>query len=395
MIRPSAYPIFDPAGIAASKPTNSVKVIQTEGMHDSAIITLVGAAMDAPELQPGTPVQMQYGWSSVDLEWFYGYVDHIESHYDRSLADASTTEDVVCLGASYSLKEPFTGSWTGVRASDLVKRIADRYFLSTVVEDDDCTWPQVANPGYSAWTFFTQLASKVGYSLACNKTLIRFNSVDLAMRRYSSSMPVFKSRKVAPSYAEQTLTQFKALTGESPGVSDNVKSVRYISGMNLATGQIVGATNDSTSMSSLGKTAIYPFFSEQISTAVVSGQGHAQNILAGMTEANRFSYQATATLSGLTAVHQGMPVVISGIDTNSDGVWWVQEVSHNILNESYSLEVCLGRDSKGDSGLRPSQGTSIAFTPRNPLSYSIANAPPTRLVTNRWRAAYQSNVGLS
>jgi hypothetical protein len=84
--------------------------------------------------------------------------------------------------------------------------------------------------------------------------------------------------------------------------------------------------------------------------------------------------------------------VISGIDTNHDGTWWVQEVTHKIAQSSYSMDVSLGRDAIGDDGTRPIQGSSVAFTPLNPFAYTIANAPPTILVNNRWRAAYASNV---
>jgi len=145
----------------------------------------------------------------------------------------------------------------------------------------------------------------------------------------------------------------------------------------------------------MGYNSVYPFFGQQISDQVVTSQYHAQAILSGLTQKNRFHYQATATLSGLTTVRQGMPIVITGIDTNQDGMWWVQEVTHKIGSEGYSMDVCLGRDSLGDSGQRPVHGTAVAYTPKNPFAYAITNAPATRLLNRRWRAATQSNVDVS
>jgi hypothetical protein len=241
----------------------------------------------------------------------------------------------------------------------------------------------------------TQLATKVGYSLACNQSQIRFTSADLGLLRYWSGMPVFRSRNTAPTYADQTISNFSTVQGETLPVPGHQKAIRTITGINRR-GQIVGAVDDGSSLpSQLGQSSVYPFFGQQISDQVVTSQAHAQAILTGMTQANRFNYQATATLSGTTSVRQGMPIVISGIDSNQDGMWWVQEVTHKILSEGYSMDVCLGRDSLGDSGQRPIQGSAVAYTPQNPYAYSIVNAPATQLLNKRWRAATMSNVNVS
>lgn len=394
MINAVANVVFDPAGAASQKVVQTVKILQTEGMHDSAIVTLRGAATEAPELAPGTPVQIQYGWANVDTDWFYGYIDHVETRYDRAVTDPMTFEDVVCLGSSYTLKDPFIGAWTNVQASSLVKQIANQYLLSTAIEDNDTVWPQLASTGESAWVFLTELAQRTGYSLACNKTMIRFISVDLAMRGYWQTMPTFLTRNSAQTIFQQTISKFKTLTGEALDLSGHTKSVRSITGLDLRTGQIIGAVNDGSNIVPLGQNMVYPFFHDQISTSVVSNQSHANAVLEGMAQNNRFSYQATATLSGLTAVKQGVPVLLSGIDANSDGTWWVQEVTHNLGQPGYFMDVSLGRDAKGDTGLRPNTGTSVAFTPQNPFAYVVSNAPPSILVNQRWRAAYQSNVDI-
>jgi hypothetical protein len=97
----------------------------------------------------------------------------------------------------------------------------------------------------------------------------------------------------------------------------------------------------------------------------------------------------------MTVVKQGMPIILNGIDSNNDGIWWVHEVTHKISTVGYSMDVVLGRDSKGDNGMRPVQTPGVAFSPRNPLSYAVGNPPPTKLVNNRWRAAFSSNVNIT
>jgi phage protein D len=394
-MRSAATAIFDPAGRASQQIINQVKVMMTEDMHDTAIITLRGASASAPELQPGTPVQMQYGWLGADMDWFYGYIDHIEHHYDRTISDLSTLEDVVCLGASYSLKDPYIGGWTDVQASSLVALVAKKYYLSSVVETDDTIWPQLAAPGESAWCFLTDLATRTGYTLACNKTTIRFTSINVAVARYWQTMPVFNARKAANTYAQQGVSQFQSLTGEALGLNGHTKAIRSVNGIDLQTGQIIAAVNTSADPAPLGQKVNYPFFHQQVSDNVVTTQGHAKSVLEGMFQDNRFPYQATAILTGMTAVRQGVPIVLSGLDSNNDGMWWVQEVVHTINHASYSLHVSLGRDATGDNGLRPIQGTAVTYSATNPFAYTIANAPPTKLVNQRWRSSHASNVGIS
>jgi len=378
------YAVFDPGGRQAVKTTNSVKILMSEGMHDTAIVTLRGESMNVPELQPGTPVQIQYGWSALDLDWFYGYVDHIETQYQWAQPDPNHFNDVVCLGVSYALKDPYLGSWSNVAASSIVAQIAKQYFLSSVIEANDYLWPSLGATGCTIWQFLCQLADKVGYTLSCNQSLLRFVSSDTSTEQHWPSMPVFRTRNSAAGIVAQTISNFQALQGDA--MPTQVKAIRQVNGLDLNTGQIIGAVNDGTDSEPLGSTTVYPLFYQQVSDTVVPSSGAALATLAGMSEANRWTYQATATLSGYTGVKQGMPIGIDGVDAANDGTWWVREVCHRIDSSNYAMDVLLGRDAIGSTGKQPIQGLMVAYSPQNPYSYTAANVPPTILVNNRWRA---------
>jgi hypothetical protein len=388
---PRGYVVFDPQGVKMQYVTYMVKILQSECMHDTAIITLQGANLSAPALQPGTPMFVTYGNSPGDVDTFYGYIDHVAPHYERTIPDVSSYEDIVCMGESYVMKDPLVGSWSGIQASTLVREIASSFKLAALIQTDDYAWPQLSCSGDSAWSFLTQLAHKVGYTLAVNKNLLRFTSVKAGLRQSWAGMPVFNTRKTAPNTAQQGISKFQALQGEALGLPGHTKALRTISGMD-STGKIVGAFNDGTSVRTLGQTTRYPFFVEQISDTVVTSQGSAAATLVGMTESNRFQYQAAASLVGLTSVTQGTPIVLAGLDDNENGVWWVQEVEHVIKAAGYFMDVSLGRDSVGDTGLRPNQYNGVAYSPSNPFTYAIHSAPPTVLVQQRWRSANQFNV---
>ena len=387
-----ATPVFDPGGINGVKTVSRVKITQTEFLHDMAVITLRGADMSAPELQPGTPVQITYGWQNVQNIGFYGYIDHIESSYARMEPLEVRYNDVICLGASYVLKDPITGTWTSVRASDLAQQIAGRYYLSVFVEIGDTLWPQIGTPGTSAWSFLVSLAQKLGYTLACNQTLLRFTSVDAALAQSWNSMPIFRNQVSAPSLSYQTLQRFKAIQGESLNLPGHSRATRTAGGINPLTGQVITVTDNASAVSAMGKSVPYPFFTQSQTDLVVNDQFQGQASLAGLQQQNRFHYLAEATLSGDASVVQGMPIVLTGLDAKDNGVWWVQEVTHEIKVNSYIMMVQLGRDSSGDSGARPVTSKAVAFDEGDPFAYALANIPPTTLVNNRWRSAYQSNT---
>ena len=390
-IQPFSLVIFDPVGYAEVKTTTQVEILQGEFLHDTAVVTLRGANMSDPTLQPGVVVSIGYGWYHFQVEQFYGYIDHIESHYQRLTSDAAEYHDVVCIGASYVLKDPYVGSWMSVQASALVQQIAVSYGLSTLVEVDDTTWPQLSAPGDSAWTFLVTMAQKLGFTFACNKTLLRFTSVDLAMVQNVNTMSVFNSANSALNANYETIMSFSALQGEATGIN-GTRAVRQAGGIDLRTGQMVLITDDTTSIRPIAASVPPPFFTMQESDLVISDQFQGQAALAGVQQQNRFHYLAEAKLTGDTSVVQGVPIVLSGLGEKDNGIWWVQEVCHHFEYAVYYMTVKLGRDSSYDIGYRPAGTSHVAYSPNNPLSQAMNSVPPTRLVLNKWRAAYSSNT---
>jgi hypothetical protein len=388
-VKPLGLATFDPAGVASKKTTMGVQVLQGEGMHDTAIITLRNTNMADPELQPGTPISLQYGYTPGDVETFYGYVDHIRPHYDLYTPDISSCDDVICLGESYVFKDPFVGAWTSTQASTLVTQIVAKYKMAALIQVDDYPWSQLSSSGCSAWQFMVQLADKVGYTLSCNKDLLRFTSVAMAMNQNWANMPLFPSRNTQPVVSGQGITRFQSLQGEA---TTGTKAFRSIAGLSTDSNQMVAAYNNASVTSILGDQRNHPFFAQQVSDTVVSSQGEAFAALAGMAESNRFNIQGAATLTGLTSVTQGMPIVLTGLGTNDSGMWWVQEVCHNINSKGYYMDVSLGRDSTGDNGVRPVLPNAVAYNTQNPFAYAVHQAPKTVLVQQRWRSATAFNV---
>jgi phage protein D len=382
-LTPYAVPVFDVGGARSVKTTNRLEIIQTVGMHDTAVVTLRGEDMSAPNLVPGTTVMITYGWKPLQLDVFYGYIDHIGSSYEKGTPTVTTYNDVVCLGASYAMKDPVVGAWSNTQASSLVASAAATYGLSSLVQNDDYTWPQLSAPGCSAWEFLVSLANKLGYVLACNKTQVRFVSVDETLNQYLPTMPTFMTRASAPNVAMQSINNFQATTGESFPMPGRAKARVIAGGIDQRTGQVVNVSNSNSITSTLGARRTMPFFNQVQSDLVVRDQEEAQAALSGLVQHNRFNNFATASLAGDASVAQGMPIYLTGINPLDNGVWWVEEAVHRFTYTTYSTDVSLGRDSTKDRGLRP------ISTPYARRSFT---APPTVLIKNRWRAAHQSAI---
>jgi hypothetical protein len=385
-----ADPLFDPGGAKMREVVTTVTVRQAEFMHDAAIITLRGSDMSSPTLQPGTPVMMNYGWYNTRIDTFYGYIDHIESSFERNTPEAAHYHDVVCLGASYIMKDAFLGAWSSIKASDLVQQMALRYMFATLVEVDDVIWPQLSSPGQSAWSFLVSMAQKLGYSMSCNKTLLRFTSVDQALKQNWATMPIFQNqRSNLNTHAYESLVSFQALQGEATGLNGN-RSLRLAGGIDPRNGQVIKVSNDPSTMSTMAASVPPPFFSTVSPDVVINEQGQGNASLAGLAQQNRFHYQACAGLTGDPSIVQGMPIVLTGLGRKDDGAWWVQEVVHKFRVSAYTMDVLLGRDSSGDNNARPNASYQTVYSPTNPLTLALAASPPTILVGNRWRSQSQA-----
>ncbi len=385
---------FGPGGINAQVNIQSFTLIQGGGQHDIGILTVRADVPTQPYYQTGTPVHVLYGWDPYEIEDFYGYVNHIDAPYDwRQYNLSEVTFDVILIGTSFLLKEAVTRIWRDMQPSQIVATIAGNNALATVTEHSDAAVPQLTNPGKSQWWFLRMLASRLGWMLSCNKSQLRFLSYDQALKLGAGTLPVFYGRGKDGSGQPQTLSHFRVMQGDAiPDEDGDLRLTQVVAnGMNLVTGSIY-QINDTSTRSIMGTTSPTPLFHSYLD-AVTDDVQSAKTLISGSSQESRFHIRATATVNGEVNVSQGMPVLLLGLDAQSNGVWLVLEVTHKLSYNSYTMDLVLGRDSLGDNKARPRSGNQVVWSKNDPYGLGPNQAPPpTLLVNGQWRAAFRQDL---
>jgi hypothetical protein len=388
--------VMDPAGANLQKTVRWVSIHQAEKMHDLAVVTVRGEDSSQPEYTTGTPVHIQYGWLGVQVEDFYGYVNHCRPRRSKdSRNEGIVLMDVVCVAASYVFKSEFSQVFQNTQASTVISAIAQAQMFSCTASTGDPTWPTLSCVGQSGWEFMVYMADKNGWTVWANKTNINFTTAELALESTASQTPVFFTNTASQRAGQESITFFQSLQGDTVDLAGHTKANRTLSGLNLATGQQYQVSNaDVLPYATLGATNNAPFFARQETDIVSSDQALATQQLFALTQRNRFFVQAVARVSGDIQVTQASTIVLEGLNKASAGVWYVEEVVHNIRYGLYTMDLVLGRDAIGDNGVRPTYPSFTAWDIADLNSLLAQNVPPTVLVANRWRASYGTPVGL-
>lgn len=388
--------LLDPAVSKVSPIVQQLQIYQEDGSHDIAVLRVRGADPTLPCFASGTPVHVRYGWNPVSVQDFYGYVNHVVPEHQHDITPSVGTMyfTIVCMGASFGMRDATSvGAWMEAQASSLVETLILRYKLSGLVETDDKPWTQLSNPGLSDWKFLISLTDKLGWTLACNQTRLRFLSLEKIMGQSTSSMPTFWTKNAAPHPSLFTINSFEVTQGDTAQPSVNRKAIRVVSNVDRATGKIFTVTSTPPSPL-LGVSSPEPVFHVYETGTPADDQATATFALENITRKNRFYVQALATVAGNATLTQGIPVVLLGLGSTHSGTWYVQKVTHSIGAKNFISTLCLGRDAQLDNGVRPAHSPNIASEITDANAFS-APVPPTILVNGGWRAAYASTQELA
>lgn len=363
----------------------TMRVLQREYSHDLVVFTLGNDTGDAGMYKTGTPVLISWGWAPSDIGTFYGYVHHTVPAF--SVSDEGTPQQflrVVCLGASMIFKEPKHFVYSSRTIPSIIREIVDGAKFSADIQDDDTVWDGVVWDGVPAWSFMVGLAKRIGWSFYSMGTEIQFHDRGRELLKGKDNAPVFTH--------SQNLFLFSTKRGdETP--TDAVRANRKVYGLDPRTLQVVSATNaaEISVREQLGFTSVDPVFTAYETDQVVSSVGQASKVLDGLTYANRWHIQAQAKVAGMGRFRQDRMVLLLGLGQQDNGYWYTMGVDHiyDSGEQSYTMEIQLGRDSAGDTGESPSNpGQRIVKQRLDPFGEPVAAPPPTLLVNGNWRSAW-------
>lgn len=386
-----AHVVLDPNRGHATRTVRRLDVVQKEYHHDIAEVVVRGETDNAEEFKTGTPVQIDYGRFPRDEGTFYGYINHTVPEVDRTHPQVGSRDmKLVCIGASYTMKQPLTGVFTDRTAQGVVLDIAGQFLFTADIpfSNTDIVFPSLNCPGLSAWKFCAETAKKAGLVFYCNKTEIRMMDPLEELHRLDRFVPTFYHRDYFPGI--DTIISFKTESGDYFPEPGRQRVTRLAYGVNPRTGEMIFATNDGSSGPiTLARTAPKPRFAKYETALVVGDNFLANQRLDAAAKLNRFHVKAVAEVNGDPRIHQGSVVVLEGLNDKHSGLWYVHEATHAISAQRFSTKLVLGRDSEYDDGTRPGPPVNVVSPRYDPYNQQVVvETPPTILVGDTWRSAW-------
>ena len=182
--------------------------------------------------------------SGVSTTW-YGYINHVDQ---GNGVDGGNT-DIVCVGASRSLKDTDQTMYTNLTSDQVVSKIAAKHGFSAVCQRDPFVRESVAQAGQSDWQLIRSLAKQSGFALYCANTTIFYMSKDKIYESKKSSAPYFFYVDTEEGgVVTSALRNFGSIISFTPSISDNAPEVgvrvdRVITGINKTTGLVIKTTH--------------------------------------------------------------------------------------------------------------------------------------------------------
>lgn len=318
-------------------------VTQKEFAHDITVLNMWADDVNADSYQSGMPMSLTWG-RPLSKRTFYGYVNHAQRITNTLSGAARTARNsvtVTCVGASWLMNQPGTTVWRSQTADQIVAAIADIFGLSTDILPHPTVWPDIPMAGRSYWQFCVMLAKRVGYTFYCSGTQL-----------------VFKPRQVNPLNltAPVTIYDFKRSPSEFP-IFSPVLGVNNPSGGQLVnrlaanvdprTEQTVYSAQVGTpTPTRLGNVVDSPIFN-RTEHFTVDSQTQSDAKIVGSAQSNQMYLTASAKMVGNPRTSQGSLIFTSNANGSQNGLWFVSEATHTIDSDTYSMDLCLGRDSMG------------------------------------------------
>lgn len=379
------YPDFP----AFTVPPRSITLIQEMGKHDIVEIRYPRfTAALVKSITTGVPVEVT--WKNDKLSGkFVGYA--VEVSYP-TIQKLERGIRILCIGASYPLKERSSKIWKNKTASDIVVDIAKKFKLKPVVTPSNVRFTQQSLAGHSYWEKLNELASRIGYGIQVIGTELHFHPIDTMINQFMTTIPVmaFKNPLQNPSstYKAPTLDVFEPRIGDFIESADFERTANTISGVDPTTGKVYKAQDSSSNTNkSLRKSNKASLFSSVETRTVSESNAMAKSLSKGRAQLGRLTVPATGIGQGDPRIAPWRTVEVRGTGEASDGFWIVKKVEHYIhIDGRYQVEFTVLTDGVGKnkpSAFRPSSSGTI---PIRPVTAELAAAKKKKPTSSKLSA---------
>ena len=371
-----------------------VRIIQTVFHHDMMVLTYyVQTDWWKNRFRNGSPLVVTWGEVPNKLDSFYGYVLYAVPHVENEAHSLR----VICIGASYPLKDVAPRVFPGMSVEQSIALSLHNHHFNLITDRSSRAWPSLTRTAQeSLWQFLVRLTKQNGYTLFANKTTVcAYNPVDVMLANLAS-YPIFnyiygRGNKFG------TLLKFHAVLGDE-GAGEETNTAHGVLGVDPRTGEIVGALDSGTAMRRLGRTHTTPRFSKFGVGTPVHNSSEAQDTARGRARTHRWTQRATAQVVGNVRVTQGSGVVLKGVGTEDDGVWFTHKVTHVLTTEEhpqqwrYFMDLDLRRDSRAQQAIPSGHDRPLRQLVSVVDLQTNRKQETPRLVRGRWVAPHASTT---
>jgi hypothetical protein len=216
--------------------------------HDRLVLHYKGKPENRKNsIVSGDPIVFKYRSGKLTSTW-NGYVHHVRQN--NSFQGGNT--DIVCVGASWVLKNTDQKVYKNVTSDQVISKIAKKNSMSAVVQRDPRVRDQISQSGQSDWQLCRSLAKQAGFALLAENTNIIFVSKEKIYQSKKNSAPYFnyvddEYGGVVPREVRMTGT----ILSFEPIISDQAPEMgtridRVVSGVNNKTSTVVKTTHPHT-----------------------------------------------------------------------------------------------------------------------------------------------------
>jgi len=370
--RGSSFKVFYPDLPALTLPPRSVTLIQEMGKHD--IVEVYYARYSdslIKAIKTGVPVQVSWQNDKVSGK-FVGYA--IDVSYP-TIQKLERGVKVLCVGASYPLKERSSKIWQNKTASEIATEIANKFKLKPIVTSSTIRFTQQSMSGHSYWEKLNELAHRIGYGVQVIGVELHFHPIDKMIDQFMTTIPImsFKDPMKNPSssYAAPTLDYFEPHIGDYNETLDYTRTNTVVGGIDPITGKTFSSKSSSNKVGkNLRKNTKDPLFSS-IETATVTGNSAmAKSLSDARAQLGRLAIPASGIGQGDPRMTPWSTIEVRGTGDTSDGFWVVKKVEHFIhVDGRYQSDFTVLSDGVG-------QNKPNVFRPSN------SGGVPTRNIKN-------------
>jgi phage protein D len=344
---------------SVSNTPTMVTLHQKPFTHDVLVLTYpttIASVFD--NLVTGIPVKVKWNMMSEEREWV-GYVTHVT----KTVALQQEKQmEVICIGASYVLKERATRVFVQSTIPDAVAEICKEFGLAAVVDAHDIVFPQLSMAGHTYWQWIVEQAKKIGYTVYLSKTTLYFRKLNNMIDQSMSSVPsLFFS---APDYVdeprlfERTLNYFKVVKGSHVEQSNNPKAKKITGGVDPHLGTSVqGSAAPELATGTLRENIGESLFTDYRTDRVVNSAAMGSSLAGGSAELARLSLPAKVKGQGDPRMRPFQSIYIQGTGQDTDGYWVIDEVKHTIISGDYTIDMTVLVDGLGPLNESPTRKT--------------------------------------